>query len=207
MQISFTSRGAASASIQSVIAIHEYSSNKALAHHLARLLHYRRQMRVARNRFHYSIIVGCALLAACGLPRDSDGALERARRDGLRVGVAHNPPWVRIDGAAVQGIEATLVTEIGRTAGARVHWEPGAESELLMKLKDRELDIVIAGLTDDLPWKTELGFTRVYYEDTVAKKKHVMAVAPGENALLMHAERTLLRQKDAVAALLRARTP
>jgi polar amino acid transport system substrate-binding protein len=164
-------------------------------------------MNSVRSRLCHSLTLGCALLAACGLPRDPDGALERARREGLRVGAAHNPPWVEVGNGEAGGVEGTLVREIARTAGARIQWQPGAESELLMKLKDREIDIVIGGLTDDLPWKTELGFTRVYYEDTVAKKKHVLAVAPGENALLMHVERSLLRQKATVPMLLKAQTP
>jgi hypothetical protein len=99
------------------------------------------------------------------------------------------------------------VTEIARAAGARIEWHQGAESELLTSLKDRKIDLVIAGLTADLPWKTEVGFTRVYYEDTAARKKHVMAVAPGENALLVHVERILLRQKSAVPAMIGRQSP
>jgi hypothetical protein len=34
-----------------------------------------------------------------------------------------------------------------------------------------------------------------------------MAVAPGENALLMHVERSLLRQKATVPVLLKGLTP
>jgi hypothetical protein len=101
-----------------------------------------------------------------------------------------------------EGVEVWLISEIARGAGTRIQWVPGAESELLLSLKEHQLDLVIAGLTADLPWKTEVGFTRPYYEDKEGEA-HVLAVAPGENALLLHVERTLLRRKSSIPSLLR----
>ena len=164
-------------------------------------------MKGRATRLAQALALLVVVLTACDLPRDPDGSLERARGGTLRVGAAHNPPWVSIGSGEPEGVEVTLVNEIARAAGARIEWHPGAESELLTALKDREIDIVVAGLTDDLPWIAEVGFTRVYYEDPVAKKKHVMAVAPGENALLVHVERVLLREKSAVPNLLRHQSP
>jgi polar amino acid transport system substrate-binding protein len=186
----------------------QYSSNPATPltcktlRGLLLLLHFEplRQARECVRRHSVALLL---LLGACGLPRDSESTLERARRGALRVGVAHNPPWTTVSAGDPQGVEVSLVSEIAREAGTRIQWVSGAESELLLALKEHKLDLVIGGLTADLPWKTEVGFTRPYYEDKAAKKDHVLAVAPGENALLVHVERTLLRRKSSIPSLLR----
>jgi polar amino acid transport system substrate-binding protein len=113
-------------------------------------------------------------LVACDLPRDSDGTLDRIRGGALRVGVLANPPWVIIDSESVTGVEAQLVTEVAHTLGARPVWVRGTEANLFESLKQRELDLVIGGITDDEPWRTEVAFTKPYYADTV-----VVAMPPG----------------------------
>jgi polar amino acid transport system substrate-binding protein len=50
----------------------------------------------------------------------------------------------------------------------------GSESALLEALREREVDLVIGGLTAQLPWSSEVAFTRPYYTDTL-----VLGAAPG----------------------------
>ena len=142
------------------------------------------------------------LTIGCDLPRDPEDTLERARGGVVRVGVAENPPWVRLAASGASGVEPALVLEIARDLGARIEWVPGAQSTLLSDLHDRKVDLVIGGLTDDLPWKTEVAFTRPFFEDTAAEKRHVMATPPGENAWLLHLDRELHRRRSRVPALL-----
>lgn len=150
-------------------------------------------------RTHGLIVVLVAV--ACSLPRDPDGTLERVRGGVVRVGVANNPPWVTITPNGAEGVEPTLVRQIADSLGARVEWIPGGESELLADLEERKLDLVLAGLTEDVPWKSKVAFTKPFYDDPETKKKHVMAAPPGENAWLVFVERQLLRKKAAIPSL------
>jgi polar amino acid transport system substrate-binding protein len=72
------------------------------------------------------------LAAACDLPRDPEGTLERVRGGTLRVGVAHNPPWASLPAPGeAQGVEPRLVRALAAELGARVEWVAGGETELL----------------------------------------------------------------------------
>jgi polar amino acid transport system substrate-binding protein len=130
------------------------------------------------------------LAVACDLPRDTEGALERARGAVLRVGVADHPPWDSVTAGTVAGIEPAIVTEIARSLGATPSWRRGSESELLEALERRELDIVAAGLTTASPWAARVAFTKPFRTDQRGEG-HVLALSPGENALLVHVERFL----------------
>jgi ABC-type amino acid transport substrate-binding protein len=150
---------------------------------------------------------GIALLlfaVACGLPRDPDDTLERVRGGVVRVGITENPPWVIATATGADGVEPTLLEEMADSLRARIEWIPGSESRLLADLEARKLDLVLGGLTDDIPWKTKVALTKPFYEDPRTKKKHVMATPPGENAWLVFVERQLHRQRAAIPALVRS---
>jgi polar amino acid transport system substrate-binding protein len=141
---------------------------------------------------------------ACDLPRDPEDTLERVRGGTLRVGVAHNPPWVVHTATGARGVEPVLATLIARQLDARITWIHGAQSQLLSDLHDRRLDLVLGGLTADLPWKTEVAFTRPFYDDPRTGEQHVMAAPAGENAWLLYLERQLRQRRDTISALIRA---
>jgi ABC-type amino acid transport substrate-binding protein len=134
------------------------------------------------------------LLVACGLPRDAEGTLERVRGGTIRVGVADHDGWVHVDDALrVQGCEAELVRGLAAELGAAIEWTPDGESALLEKLRDRELDLVIAGLVDETPWREDVALTRPYLGE------HVLALPPGENAWLMAVDRFLVARQTGAA--------
>lgn len=137
-----------------------------------------------------------ASLAACGIPRDPEGTLDRVRHGTLRVGVTHSDGWVRIDHPHAQprGCEPDLVRALARELEAEVTWTVGAESELLRRLRHHELDLVVGGLVDDTPWKPKVGLTDDYASDVHGK--HVLAVPPGENAWVIEIERALRAWRD-----------
>jgi polar amino acid transport system substrate-binding protein len=159
--------------------------------------------------------LACAACAACTLPRDADGTLDRVRGGTLRAGAAGAPPWVTDSLGALGGVEVRLVEELARSVGARVAWTRRREAELLPALHARELDLVIGGLTDDEPWAEQVAFTHPYLVDTVGVgvargavtrtvvRRHVLAVAPGENAWLVHVERFLRARKPQVPNMVR----
>jgi polar amino acid transport system substrate-binding protein len=107
-----------------------------------------------------------APLIGCNLPRDPDDTLQRVQNGTLRAGLIQNPPWVVTNGS-VAGVEVELVRRLAGQLGARVDWTPGSESELLMALRERDLDLVVGGLTSKDPWKKRVAFTRYFYTDSV----------------------------------------
>jgi len=153
--------------------------------------------------------------AACGLPRDADGTLDRVRGGTLRVGVTRHAPWVTDSLGTLGGVEVRLVSDLARTLGARVAWTRQPEAALMEALHERELDLVVGGLTAAEPWTKQVAFTHPYHVDTVGVgvtagavtrtvvRQHVLAVAPGENAWLVHVERFLRARKPAIPTMLR----
>jgi polar amino acid transport system substrate-binding protein len=105
---------------------------------------------------------------ACSLPRDADDTLKQVRHGVIRVGASQNPPWVVISGGAVGGVEPALVTALASRLESRIQWVVGPESDLMQQLHDRDLDLLVAGLTAETPWKKKVAVTRPYYTDSVA---------------------------------------
>jgi ABC-type amino acid transport substrate-binding protein len=149
---------------------------------------------------------GLLLTAGCTVPRDSAETLERVRHGGeLRVGVADHPPWVRINDDGVGGIEPGLIEAWAAQLGGRVVWHPGPEAQLVEALDHREIDVIAAGFDSSTPHKARLALTSPYLEveDRFgSRRSHVIAVMPGESALLLSLDRFLASQDR--AALRRA---
>lgn len=151
-------------------------------------------------RFLLTVVLAL-LLAACGIPRDPEGTLERIQGSHMRVGIAEHPPWTVL-GNDPSGIEVELVEELARRLDAEIEWVEGAESEILEQIELGRLDLVIAGLTADNPWSSEVSFIQPYF--TVGEDEHVMAIPHGENAWIVRLERFLRSQRSEISALLRA---
>ena len=156
--------------------------------------------RVRARRLTLPALLALAtLVAGCGIPRDPEDSLNRIRRAGvLRAGFTVHHPWVRLDGGAAAGPEADVVKAFAESIGARVEWREGSESQLFEALETFKIDIAIGGLEQSNPWAPKLGTTRPYVE--VDGKKHIMALPPGENRLLVEFERVLRARAPAVAA-------
>jgi cytochrome c oxidase subunit 2 len=70
------------------------------------------------------ILILLALLAtaACDLPRDPGGTLERVRGGTMRVGFVPTHPWVIATDGEPGGIEPRLLRAFARELGARIEW-------------------------------------------------------------------------------------
>ncbi len=132
--------------------------------------------------------------AACDIPRDPRGTLDRVRGGTMRVGVAEHAPWVILRGGRrgePAGTEPQLLGAFARELGARVAWTAGPEAELMDALERGDLDVVASGLTRSTAWGDRVALTRPYRTTrTVAgrRREHVMAVPPGENGWLRRLE-------------------
>jgi hypothetical protein len=138
-------------------------------------------------------VLPLALAGACAdLPRDPEGALERARGGTLRVGGVDAPPWIVRSGERATGPEAELVEAFARTLGARVEWRWAAHDEHMHALERYEVDVVAAGLTQATPWRARVALSRPWLRQERAR--HVLAVPAGENGLLTALDRFIERR-------------
>lgn len=141
------------------------------------------------------VVLVLVVLAGCsGYPADPYGTLERATGGVLQVGVVHNEPYVSVVGGAPSGQEVELVRRYADGIDARIEWTAGSEGSLVDRLEHGQVDMIIGGLTDDTQWKKKVGLTRPYRQTTDefgTKRRHVMAVRQGENALLLDLDRFL----------------
>jgi hypothetical protein len=157
--------------------------------------------RADTSRHLISLLLAAVLLPGCdALPRDSNGALQRARGGELRVGVVENPPWVRFESDSISGLEVELIEAWAKGLGARVIWRRGPEADLVDALHRREIDVLVAGFDSRTPYGSKLAPTQPYLEieDRFgSKKKHIMAVTQGESALLFALDQFLASQDKA----------
>jgi hypothetical protein len=124
-------------------------------------------------------ILSGAPLAGCEFPVDSAGSLERVRSGApLRVGASHAPPWVRIEGDAVGGIEAELIRSFAQHLGSTAQLLTGGEAPLMSALQERHLDAVVAGLTDTTPWSSHGALSQPYLTTSVRFGLRADAAAP-----------------------------
>ncbi|RDC64530.1 hypothetical protein AHMF7616_03144 [Adhaeribacter pallidiroseus] len=91
-------------------------------------------------------------------------------------------------------MEADLIVEFAKTQQAKIIWVNDTEQDLFEKLENRELQLVIGGITDKNTWKSKVSFTQPYLEFN--KEKHVMAVLKGENAFAVALEEFLYQHKS-----------
>ncbi|TFI59656.1 hypothetical protein E2493_03290 [Sphingomonas parva] len=100
------------------------------------------------------LILGSALFAcACsGIPRDPEGTLERVRAErAFKVGVIAR-------GAAVSAAELAFLRNVERATGARAAIETGSAENLLLRLEEGGLDLVVGPFGTRTPWITRVSF-------------------------------------------------
>ena len=145
-------------------------------------------------------LVTSAMLALTGcdvtIPVDPDGTLDRIRREQvLRAGASPRPGWVVVRSMTDDptGREVDLVEGFAASLDAEVEWTVGGEEDLVTRLEDGSLDVVVGGLTDQNPFSADAAMTRPYLEVEVqgTVEAHVMFVPMGENALQSALERWL----------------
>ena len=119
-------------------------------------------------------VLSALLVAGCQFPRDPEGTLNRVEGGTMRVGIAVNEPWVRVEAGNPGGVEVKLIEGFARKLDARIDWTEGSEESLMKALKEGQLDVVLAGLTSKSPYKKEASLTRPYI-----KPELVIGVPPG----------------------------
>jgi hypothetical protein len=144
--------------------------------------------------------VTLATWSCTSVPRDSHGALDRVRGGVLRAGVVAHPPWTVVEDNGVSGIEAQLLEQWASQLGARVEWRVADLDQLTEALHRREIDVLAGGLDQKTPYAPQLALTQPYTEAEDARGKTqrlVLAVTPGESALLFNLDQFLAARDGA----------
>ena len=143
--------------------------------------------------------MGCAALFGCDMPADQRGTLERVRGGVVFVGVIENKPWASLS-QGPQGLEVALVEEFARELKAEIRWVGGGYPALWRGLRGGRVDLLIGGLTKDIPGSDKIGLSIAYLEDA-----SIVAVPPGTDPPLQLAGETVaVRPGDPAAAELPA---
>lgn len=126
------------------------------------------------------------LLCACNLPRDQRHTWEHVRQNGLEVGVVNNPPYSYIDNKnQAGGEEIEVIRHFARVNKLNARYVSGSESDLIRRLREGEINLLVGGFSEKTIWKDSAGLSI-----PMAHKK-VMLVQKGENRLLYELERFL----------------
>ena len=153
------------------------------------------------GRLAIAVLATALACASCSaVPRDSNGALDRVRGGVLRAGVVDHPPWTVVDNHTITGTEAHLLEDWASQLGARVEWRAGDLDELVDALHHREIDVLAAGLHQKTPYAAQLALTQPYAESTDGRgntQRIVLAVTPGESALLFNLDQFLAARHGA----------
>lgn len=142
----------------------------------------------------------CALLGGCAqisqtlqsLPRDQKGWTSQIQRTRvLDIGVAAPEK----DDKPIAQAEKKLVAQIAARLGATVKWREGNAHSLLDDAEARRLPIVVAQLPRDSPFAQKLGFSQSFYTRESDNTEYSIAVAPGENRLLLIIDQIIAENK------------
>lgn len=131
------------------------------------------------------------LCASCGLPKDTDGTLERVRgARQIRVGLILSSPEASLDPRA-----GALLERLQRATGAQPRIFPGDAEPLLARLEEEELDLVIGRFTSSSPWRTLVALSPPLATTKQGKTEIILAaaMANGENEWISLVEREARR--------------
>lgn len=160
--------------------------------------------RVPRLRWLAGGLVVLAI-TGCGvdIPADPEGTLDSVRGGTLAVGAVPHGDFVEVTGPIgprgtvgeeqVSGSEVDLVRDFADELGAGIEFRVAGEEELVRRLDDGSVDLVIGGLTSETPWDSDAGVTRPYTERVLGgeRRQLVMLAPQGENAFVSELERFL----------------
>ena len=132
------------------------------------------------------LVLLALLLAGCKFPRDAAGTMDNIEHGRMRVGYAYG----------ARQIERRIVEDLARKLDARIEWVHGGETEMINAVKERKLDLLIAGIQQPSPWAKEVALTKPYFIDKATHKKFVMAAPPGENRWLLTLDEHLSQYRN-----------
>lgn len=135
------------------------------------------------------------LFVACAnLPRDQHGATSRIRESGeLVVGISAE----RFNSGTTEARARMLAEKVAARLNARIVWRTGNAHQLLQDLTELKLPLVAANIPCDSPFADRIAMSQPYFKDlTNDETDYCLAVAPGENRLLLLVDQTIAEEQS-----------
>lgn len=133
-----------------------------------------------------------ALAGCADLPRDQKGSTDKIRAGRvLVVGISRE----KSEPSEMQKREQLIVKKVAQRLGAKVKWQPGNAHQLLLDLEEVKLPIVAASITSDSPFAERVGLSQPFLKDGPNHKDYCLAVAPGENKLLLLVDQIIAEEQ------------
>ena len=85
----------------------------------------------------------------------------------MHVGITDSDPWALYSGGEASGVEPRILERFASELDATIEWIPGTEEDLMAALEQREVDVVIGGLTSTNPWSAKVALTHPYLTTSV----------------------------------------
>jgi ABC-type phosphate/phosphonate transport system substrate-binding protein len=120
---------------------------------------------------------------ACNIPKDPNNSYENAKKSSLRVGIVSKKD------STTTSFEKNLVANFAEQEKMQTQFTIDNETELVKKLENYQLDIVLGGFEKKSNWKTQVGMTKPY------DGKHVLFIPRGENRLLYQLEKFIIQNQ------------
>lgn len=138
------------------------------------------------SKFHkyWFPILCCLFFVGCDFPRDPAQTFDNASKNGLRVGIASNPPFTNVSEGSISGKEVELIEKFGQKHNIKLSYVAASESVLIELLKTDELQVIIGGFTQKTVWAKHAGLTVPY-----DASGHVFLIPKGENRLTFELEK------------------
>lgn len=130
--------------------------------------------------YKMSIIV-FFLAASCNVPKDSRDSFESVKSDVLKVGVVNNPPFSSFE-QEPKGSEVLMIRDFSNQENVEIQFIKGSESDLVKKLEQADIHVLLGGFEKNTIWKEKSGQTIPY------DGEHVWLIPKGENKLLFKLE-------------------
>ena len=133
-----------------------------------------------------------AALSGCAdLPRDQHGATARIQESKILVaGISREGDKA----SSLEERERRLVEDVARRLGARVEWRSGNAHALLQDLQELKLPLVAASVPCDSPFAQHVGLSQPHLKNGPRRKDYCLAVAPGENRLLLLVDQVIAEE-------------
>lgn len=141
-------------------------------------------------------LAGLFAIMACNTQKKPDNTWERIQKDGLAVGLVNNPPFVKTYTDKIEGTEVELIENFAKKNGLKVRYRKDDVTNLVKRLEQGKLDLVIGGFEKDTPWKTKTTITRPY------DREHVLLIPRNENTLLSHLEEFLPTEPEQKSSIM-----
>ena len=139
-------------------------------------------MNMLVHRIYKLLVITSLLFISCNIPKDPHHSWQNAQNNGLKVGMVSQ---MDVKKKSLLQTEKAWMEDFAKENNMEILFIENNETDLIERLKNYNIEIMIGAFEKKSIWKKEVGMTLPY------DGKHVMFIPKGENELLYHLEKFL----------------